>query len=264
MTTLPSATKAPQICEDRETLNLVEIPFVPREDVQNSPDGYILLKVKAAGLDPANWKTGLYAYGHTGGILWCDAPGNVVAVGSGVTHLSIGDHATGFIIGHGFKELPGAFVEYVLFSAMALFKIPERQSYAAALALPIPLLTAVQTLYFKHNLTRPSELAATNTPVLIRGASTAFGHYAIQITSLSSYKVLATASPAIFDHAGVLGASEVFDYMDPETPARIRAVAPELSVALATYFPALTAVDMGVSVVHADYVDEEHLIPHMA
>ncbi|KAH8832173.1 chaperonin 10-like protein [Flagelloscypha sp. PMI_526] len=233
-TTLPSTIKALQIREDRETLDLVEVPFASREDVQNIPDGYILLKVKAVGLNPVDWKTGLYAFGHTGGILGCDAAGDVVAMGAGVTHLSVGDRAAGFTMGHGFKERPGAFAEYVLFSATGAFKIPEGQSYAEAAALPIPLLTAVQTLYFRHNLALPSAPTTANTPILIWGASTAVGHYAIQLASLSGYRVITTASPAVFDQVKALGASEVFDYKDPETPEKIRVAAPELSMAIDT------------------------------
>ncbi|KAH8813485.1 chaperonin 10-like protein [Flagelloscypha sp. PMI_526] len=231
MTALPETIKALQIREDRTSLDLVDIPFASREDIQHIPAGYILLKVKALGLNPTDWKS-LYYYGVPGSILGCDAAGDVVSVGSGVTHVSVGDRAAGFTLG--LKERPGAFAEYVLFSASGTFKIPEGQSYAEAAALPIPLFTAIQTLYFGHKLALPSAPTTESAPILIWGASTAVGHYAIQLASLSGYKVITTASPAVFDEVKALGASEVFDYKDPETPKKIQAAAPELTLALDT------------------------------
>jgi NADPH:quinone reductase-like Zn-dependent oxidoreductase len=77
----------------------------------------------------------------------------------------------------------------------------------------------------RHNLALPSSPSINQTPILIWGGSTAVGHYAIQLASLSGYKVYVTASPAVFDEVKNLGASEVFDYKDPETPKKIREVA---------------------------------------
>ncbi|KAH8832078.1 chaperonin 10-like protein [Flagelloscypha sp. PMI_526] len=233
-TPFPATIKALQIREDRETLDLVDVPFASREDVKNIPDGQVLLKVKAIGLNPIDWKTGLYAWGHTGGIVGCDAAGDIVAVGAGVTHLAVGDRAAGFTQGHGLKERPGAFAEYVIYAASGTFKIPEGQSYEEAAALPIPLLTAVQTLYYRHNIALPSSPSTNNTPILVWGASTAVGHYAIQLASLSGYRVIATASPAAFEEVKALGASDVFDYKDPETPQKIRDAVPNLTLALDT------------------------------
>ncbi|KAH8832184.1 chaperonin 10-like protein [Flagelloscypha sp. PMI_526] len=233
MAALPKTMKALQIRGDRTALDLVDIPFASREDIQHVPAGFVLLKVKALGLNPADWKS-LYIYGPPGGILGCDAAGDVVAVGSGVTHLSVGDRVAGFTLGLGLKERTGAFAEYALFSASGTFKIPEGQSYAEAAAVPLALLTAVQTLYFRHNLALPSAPTTIKAPILIWGASTAVGHYAIQLASLSGYKVITTASPAVFDEVKALGASQVFDYKDPETPKKIQAVAPELTLAIDT------------------------------
>ncbi|KAH8832183.1 chaperonin 10-like protein [Flagelloscypha sp. PMI_526] len=233
MLTVPDTIKGLRISENRKTLDVVDIPLAIRNHIENVPEGYVLLKVRAIGLNPADWKT-LYSYGFPGGILGCDAAGDIVAVGSGVTHLSVGDRAGGFTLGLGLKERPGAFAEYALLSASGTFKLPDGQTYVEAAALPIPLFTAVQTLYFRHNLALPSAPATDNTPILIWGASTAVGHYAIQLASLSGYKVVTTASPDVFDEVKTLGASEVFDYKDPETPKKIQAVAHDLTMAIDT------------------------------
>ena len=45
----------------------------------------------------------------------------------------------------------------------------------------------------------------------------------IQLAALSGYKVVTTASPRNFDFVKSLGASEVFDYKDPDVVAKIKA-----------------------------------------
>ncbi|KAH8832079.1 chaperonin 10-like protein [Flagelloscypha sp. PMI_526] len=231
---LPDTIKGLRLREDKETIDVVDVPFASREDVKNVPAGQVLLKVRAIGLNPIDWKSSRYSLSDTGGIIGCDAAGDVIAVGPEVTHLSAGDRAAGFTQGHGLKERPGAFSQYVLFAASGTFKIQDGQSYEEAAALPVPLLTAVQTLYYRHHLALPSSSSTTNTPVLIWGASTAVGHYAIQLANLSGYRVITTASPEVFGEIKALGASEVFDYKDRDTPQKIRNIAPDLTMALDT------------------------------
>ncbi|KAH8809679.1 chaperonin 10-like protein [Flagelloscypha sp. PMI_526] len=234
MPAFPENIKALRIREDRATLDLVHIPFASRENVKTIPDGYVLLKVRAVGLNPIDWKTGIHTGGYTGGILGCDAAGDVVAIGPGVTHVSVGHRAAGFTMGHGLEERPGAFAEYVPFSGSGTFKIPEDLSYTEAAALPIPLFTAFQTLYVRHKLPLPSSPSTINVPILIWGGSTAVGHYAIQLAALSGYKVIATAAPEVFEDIKALGATHVFDYKDPETPSKIRNLVPDLRIAIDT------------------------------
>ncbi|KAH8826046.1 chaperonin 10-like protein [Flagelloscypha sp. PMI_526] len=233
MSAFPATIKALRIREDREDLDVVDVPLATREDIKTIPSGYVLLKVKAIGLNPIDWKTGLGPAGHTGGILGSDAAGDIVAVGPDVTHLQVGDRAAGYTMGHGFPDRPGAFSEYVLYSTSGTFKIPNGMSYQEAVALPIPLFTAVQTLYFRLKLSLPSVPSETQTPILIWGGSTAVGHYAIQLASLSGYTVFATASPSAFEEVKALGASHVFDYKDPDTPEKIRTAAGVEGITLA-------------------------------
>jgi NADPH:quinone reductase-like Zn-dependent oxidoreductase len=40
-------------------------------------------------------------------------------------------------MGHGFHDKPGAFAEYVLYSASGAFKIPDALGYKEAAALPM-------------------------------------------------------------------------------------------------------------------------------
>lgn len=48
--------------------------------------------------------------------------------------------------------------------------------------------------------------------------------YAIQLLHAAGYKVVTTASPRNFDLLRSLGATAVFDYRDPETVTKIKAI----------------------------------------
>ena len=48
------------------------------------------------------------------------------------------------------------------------------------------------------------------------------GQFAIKLAALSGYKIVKTASPKNFELVKSLGASEVFDYRDPEVVSKIK------------------------------------------
>lgn len=50
----------------------------------------------------------------------------------------------------------------------------------------------------------------------------AVGQFAVKLASLSGYKVVSTASPRNFELVKSLGASEVFDYRDPDVVSKIK------------------------------------------
>lgn len=96
-----------------------------------------------------------------------------------------------------------------------------------------PHLTAVQALYIHLRIAPPSAPITTQTSILIWGGSTAVGHHAVQLAALSGYKVFVTASPAAFEDLKALGASELFDYKDPDVAQKIKAAAGEQGITLA-------------------------------
>ncbi|KAE9401298.1 GroES-like protein [Gymnopus androsaceus JB14] len=233
MSSIPATIKALRVQEDKSDVRLVEIPLAERPDVKNINDDYILLKVKAVGLNPTDWKHALGPLGTAGAIVGCDAAGEVIKVGSNVTHLKIGDRAAGFTLGSNSQMENGAFAEYVLYVGHVCFKLPEEMSYAEAAGFPVPHLTAVQALYIHLRIAPPSAPITTQTSILIWGGSTAVGHHAVQLAALSGYKVFVTASPAAFEDLKALGASELFDYKDPDVAQKIKAAAGEQGITLA-------------------------------
>ena len=97
-----------------------------------------------------------------------------------------------------------------------------------AVTIPDNLITSFFTLFSQINLPIPSTFPATeapalaNEPILIYGAGSTVGIYAIQLLALAGYKkILATASPRHHEYLRSLGATDIFDYSDPDLAVKI-------------------------------------------
>ena len=130
-----------------------------------------------------------------------DVSGTVVAVGDGVTNVSVGDAVVGFLpMGES-----GSAAEYAVAPAAVLTKAPTRIDLVDAAALPSVALTAWQALFDLGGLTSGQRL-------LITGAGGAVGGYAIQLAKRVGAYVIATASPRSRDSVLAAGADQVIDH----------------------------------------------------
>ncbi|TFK95494.1 chaperonin 10-like protein [Pterulicium gracile] len=192
----------------------------------------VLIKVQTVGLNPTDWKS-VNMTKRSNVVVGCDAAGDVVAVGSDYTSkFKVGDRVAGFTAGCS-QDHNGAFAEYVRLDSVSLFRLPKEMSYEEGASLPIPHLTAVQSLYVRLGLPTPLQHAqsrASPGTILIWGGSSATGHHAIQLARLSGLQVIATASPQAFTELENIGASFVFDYKDEDVVNKIRKAAGEPGV----------------------------------
>ncbi|KZV73080.1 GroES-like protein [Peniophora sp. CONT] len=237
MTILPDDIQAVQIQEDR-TPAVVTLPFASQEKVQKLPPDEVLIRVRAVGLAPTDWKHAFTEWGTPGAISGCDAAGNVLAVGSAVTHVKVGDRVGAFNYGGSWQKDNGAFAEYARFIAATCIVLPPDMTYEEGASLPGAHFTAVQVLYMRLGLPKPltSEAAAfkkKDEKILIWGASTSVGHHAIQLAALSGLEVYATASLSAHEEVKALGASHVFDYRDQDAARKIQKAAGEEGIVYA-------------------------------
>lgn len=58
MASLPATIRALRVQEDKSDLELVEIPLASRSDVIDLNPDHILVRVRAVGLNPTDWKVG--------------------------------------------------------------------------------------------------------------------------------------------------------------------------------------------------------------
>lgn len=180
----------------------------------------ILVRVRAAGVNPVDWKVREgYLQGAFPHVLplvpgW-DVAGVVEAVGPAVRDLAVGDEVLGYVR----KDVVsgGAYAELVSASSRHLARKPAGMSFEVAAALPLAGLTALQSLDAVH-------VAAGDT-VLVHAAAGGVGHLAVQLAVARGARVIGTASERNHDFLRSLGAEPV-SYGDGLADA-VRALSPD-------------------------------------
>ena len=125
-------------------------PEVLQTETINRPEPgahEVLVKVLAASVNPVDWKIRQGGYPAVKEddlpiIPGRDLAGEIVAAGSGVTDVSIGDHVFAFL---GPKR--GAYQEYAVIGMTELAPMPASLSPSEAAAVPLAGMTAWQGLF---------------------------------------------------------------------------------------------------------------------
>lgn len=102
-------------------------------------------------------------------------------------------------------------------------RIPDNISFEEAASWATGINTVGQAMYMHDGLQLPlpDEPVKESFPVLIYGASTNTGLWAVQYAKLGGLRVLATCSPSNFDAVKALGADEVFNYRNDDCGEQI-------------------------------------------
>jgi NADPH:quinone reductase-like Zn-dependent oxidoreductase len=181
----------------------------------------VLIRVRAAGVNPFDWKVADGALKDEMEhrfplILGFDAAGVVERVGDEVSDLAAGDEVYGYLSKPVIGE--GTYAEYVSAPAAIVARKPKSVGFAEAAALPMPGLTAM-------DLVDAVDLKEGGT-VLIVGATGGVGSYAIQLAARRGARVIATARRESEAFARELGAAEVIDHTRGDLVGAVRAAHP--------------------------------------
>lgn len=177
-------------------------------DEPRAGDGEVLLRVRAAGVNAADWHlvTGEPTIMRLVGMgflrpkrpgVGLDVAGVVEAVGPGVTGFRPGDEAFGWCA--------GAFAELVVTREDSLVPKPEDVTFEQAAAVPVAAITALQGLRDKGEV-RPGQ------QVLVTGASGGVGTFAVQLAKHLGAEVTAVCSTRNLELVRSIGADYVVDY----------------------------------------------------
>lgn len=182
--------------------------------------GEVLVRVKAAGVNPVDWKI---AAGYLDPILevrhpvipgW-DAAGVVEAVGPDTFDYEVGDEVFGYVRKE-WVEL-GTYAELVSAPVRTLARKPRALSFEQAAGIPLAGLTAYQSLI-------RAGLKAGET-VVIHSAAGGTGSLGVQIAVALGLRVIGTAGEHNHDYLRSLGAEPVL--YGEGLADRVRALAPE-------------------------------------
>ncbi|NBD11472.1 NADP-dependent oxidoreductase [Corallococcus silvisoli] len=168
--------------------------------------GEVRIDVKAAGLNPVDFKTreGMLRVIHPYVlpiVLGCELSGVVASVGEGVTRFRPGDAVFTRVS----KERLGAFAETACVHQDLVARKPASLDFVHAAAIPLAALTALQAL-------RDELAIKPGMRVFIPGGAGGVGTFALQIAKHLGATVATTASPrgrALVEH---LGADVIVDY----------------------------------------------------
>ncbi len=231
-------------CTDNDFASILQIKEI------NEPipkPGEVVFRVKAAALNYDDiWgmrgKPLQIPLPHISGT---DAAGQVIAVGSDVKNIKVGDR----VVSHGnmscrvckactsgreydcrqrsiwgFQTGPlwGGYCEVTHLPEVNVVKIPDNLSYDQAAAASMTLLTSWHMLVGRAQI-RPGQI------VLIMGGGSGVGNFGIQIAKLYDCTVITTASPDKLDKLVKLGADYAINHRNPDWHKDVRAICKKLS-----------------------------------
>jgi NADPH:quinone reductase-like Zn-dependent oxidoreductase len=191
-----------------------EVLHVGEADEPHPGTGQIRIAVRAAGVNPIDWKA---RSGVTRQVMPVSFPaidgreaaGVVDEVGTDVTDVAAGDEVFGFSVG-------GAAAEYAVLDAYAAK--PASMSWEEAAALPVAAETSVRVFTVLGGL-------GEGQTILINGAAGGVGSAAVQLARARGARVIGTASEGNHEFLRSLGA-EPTTY-GPGLVERVRALAPD-------------------------------------
>jgi len=191
----------------QDTYGSAEVLQLKDIDKPAIADDDVLLRVRAAGVNPADWAvmSGLPyiarpVYGirkPKNAVRGTDVAGLVEAVGIGVTRFQPGDEVFGWCV--------GAYAEYASVSEGALVLKPANLTFEQAAAVPMAGLVALQALRDQGNV-------QAGQTVLVNGASGGIGTFAVQIAKSLGAEVTGVCSTRNVDMVRSIGADHVIDY----------------------------------------------------
>lgn len=165
----------------------------------------VLIRVKAAGINPIDWKiregemkdSGFHQLPLIPG--W-DVSGEVVQVGRGVERFAVSDAVYALLD----MKYNGSYAEYATACVDWVARKPETLDYIMAASVPMAALTAYEALR-KMNIQKGDR-------ILIHGAAGSVGSFAVQLAYLRGAYVIGVASSGDSAFLASLGAEEALAY----------------------------------------------------
>jgi NADPH:quinone reductase-like Zn-dependent oxidoreductase len=172
-----------------------QLQSVPKPEPQ---PGQVRIKVRAASVNPVDWKQAAHAAPGIRLIPGRDLSGVIDAVGDAPGPWQVGEAVIAIATG-------GSYAEFAIAAVSALAAKPRRLTFEEAAGIPVAGETAWRALVTIANV-KPGQR------VLIHGGAGGVGSAAVQIAKARGAYVIATASPAHDEFLRSLGADEVVDY----------------------------------------------------
>jgi len=181
-----------------------EVLALAERDAPTAGPGQVQVRVRAAGVNPADykWREGaLQKYRpltlpHVPGY---DIAGEISAIGDGVTDFAVGDRVVA-VVDHGYAE-------FVKVDATSCARIPRGMDFVQAAALPTPALTGVQ-------MVEEGVAPSPGQTVLVTGATGGVGRFAARAAQQLGAKAVVAVRNAYAEEARALGFDRVIGFSE--------------------------------------------------
>ncbi|KAI0829560.1 GroES-like protein [Hypoxylon sp. FL0890] len=144
-------------------------------------DDQVLIQVVVSGSNPKDWK--VPDWRQVTANQGDDIAGVVSQVGSNVIEFKPGDRVAAF---HEIMAPHGSFAEYAIAWQHTTFHLPKDTTFEGGAAIPLAALTAAVGLYTRLGLPQPWTPATEPIPLIIYGAASSVGAYAVQFARKSN------------------------------------------------------------------------------
>ncbi|KAF9037646.1 chaperonin 10-like protein [Panaeolus papilionaceus] len=192
---------------------------ISETNIPHPGPGEVLIKVKAVGLNPADWKIQKHEsfIEQYPVILGLEFAGDIEEIGEGVTGFEKGDKVFSQA---DWTNVKGGFQQYAIALAVTTVKIPDGFTYDEMASIPEGLSTAYAGLFdpSPHGLALSAPVSHevrmkhAGQPILILGGASSVGQMAIQLARLCNLSpIITTASLSNAEALKELGATHVID-----------------------------------------------------
>jgi NADPH2:quinone reductase len=200
-----------KVIEMRETGGPAVLQLVDRPRPQLTGPTDILVRLKAAGVNPVDTKIrqrGALLPDGLPAVLGCDGAGVVEEAGAEVTRFKPGDEV--WFCHGGLGGPVGNYAEYIVLDNQLAQSKPLSIDFVHTASAPLVLLTAWEALHDRARLSKGQT-------VLIHAGAGGVGHVAIQIARAAGARVCTTvSSPEKADFANALGAEYCINYQEED------------------------------------------------
>lgn len=197
---IPGTMQAVEILDGKAQLKTVPRP--------NPQAGQVRIKVRAAAVNPADWKVA-ERNPNSGRIPGWDVSGVIDTVGPSVRGWKAGDAVIGYL------EIYGGYAQYAVVPVEHIARKPDSLSFSQAAGIPLVAATAWRALVDEAQV-------HAGQSVLIQGAAGGVGSAAVQIAVARGARVIGTASMENDRFLRSIGEAQTIDYHTPQFEKQIR------------------------------------------
>lgn len=203
--------------------------------------GEVLVKVRASGVNPTDFKTRAGATPRPIDEFQIpnqDGAGVIEAVGDGVDPGRTGQRV--WVWFAAFNRRWGTAAEYTVVPERQAVPLPDGASFELGASLGVPAMTAHRALF--------ADGPVNGKAVLVAGGAGAVGHYAIELAKHAGARVVTTvSSPQKAELARKAGADLVVNYKDEDTIDQVKAFAPTVDRVVEVALGANLELDLAVA-----------------